>query len=67
VWQELIGQEFEFLLRAELGLRCWLTESLSFDVEGGFQHISNAGIAVRNGGINNLGFSVGFTYSFGRP
>src|SRR5262249_28096691 len=26
VWQELIGERFEFLLRAELGVRCMLTE-----------------------------------------
>jgi hypothetical protein len=67
VYQELIGQSCEFLLRAELGLRFMVTERISLDVEGGLQHISNAGMARRNGGINNLGFAVGLTYSFGRP
>lgn len=65
-WQRLIGQPVEFLLRAEVGLRFLVTERMSLDVEGGFQHISNGGLASRNGGINNLGIAVGFTYEFGR-
>jgi hypothetical protein len=67
VYQELIGQSVEFLLRVEVGARVMLTESVSLDVEGGYQHISNAGRAERNGGINNLGVAIGLTYSFGRP
>jgi hypothetical protein len=64
--QELIGQEFEFLLRAEIGTRLMLTDRLSLDAEVGYQHISNAGIADRNGGVNNFGFSIGMTYFFGK-
>lgn len=67
VYQNLIGQSTEFLLQAALGARLMVTECFSLDLEGGFQHISNAGIAARNGGINNVGFSVGVTYSFSRP
>jgi hypothetical protein len=59
-----VGEEFEFLLRAELGVRFVLLERLSLDVEGGLQHISNAGIDRRNGGLNNVGFAFGFTYFF---
>jgi hypothetical protein len=66
VWQRLIGEPFEFLLRFEAGIRFLITENFSLDVEGGLQHISNAGLAGRNGGINNLGISIGFTYEFGR-
>jgi hypothetical protein len=64
--QHLIGQAVEFLLRVEVGVRFRLTETFSLDVEGGLQHVSNAGLASRNGGINDLGLSVGFTYEFGR-
>lgn len=64
--QELIGGEFEFLLRGELGARVMLTEALSLDAEFGFQHISNGTIWLRNGGVNNLGVNLGFTYFFGK-
>lgn len=64
--QDLIGQELEFLLRAEIGARLMITECVSFDAEFGFQHISNATLAPRNGGVNNIGFAIGFTYFFGK-
>lgn len=64
--QDLIGGEFEFLLRGEIGARVMLTEALSLDAEFGFQHISNGTLSERNGGINNLGFGLGFTYFFGK-
>src|SRR5262249_1290821 len=47
VWQELIGQSTEFWLQTALGMRIMITEKCSFDVEGGFQHISNGGMAAR--------------------
>lgn len=65
-YQALIGRQQEFLLRAELGARVMFTEFLSLDAEAGFQHISNAGLGKHNGGVNNLGFSLGFTYFFGK-
>jgi lipid A 3-O-deacylase len=64
--QALVGENLEFLLRAEVGFRYMITDCFSLDVEGGFQHISNAGLALHNGGINNVGGSVGFTYFYGR-
>lgn len=64
--QDLLGGEFEFLLRGEIGARVMLTEAVSLDAEFGYQHISNATLHTRNGGINNLGFGIGFTYFFGR-
>ena len=64
--QRLIGEQVEFLLRVEFGVRFLVTDNLSLDVEGGLQHVSNASLASRNGGINDLGISVGFTYEFGR-
>jgi opacity protein-like surface antigen len=63
--QRLIGRWQEFLLQAGLGVRFALTDRLSLDVEGDFQHISNARLAHRNAGVNNAGVLVGFTYTFG--
>jgi hypothetical protein len=67
-WQDRmqgqVGEAFEFLLRAEVGTRVKLSDCLYLNVEGGFQHISNAGMASRNGGINDVGVSVGFTWFF---
>lgn len=60
--QRAIGQALEFCLHAQLGLKCFVAPNLSLDIEGGFQHISNAGLADRNAGVNAFGGSVGFTY-----
>lgn len=62
--QRAIGQELEFYLHAEVGLKCMIAPNLSLDIEGGLQHISNGGLASRNYGVNALGASVGFTYYF---
>jgi lipid A 3-O-deacylase len=63
--QPLMGEAFEFLLRADAGVRYMISDCVSLDVEGGYQHISNAGLARHNGGVNNLGGMVGFTYFYG--
>lgn len=60
----MFGKAQEFLLQTQLGLRFALSPDLSLDVEGGWQHISNGSTAVRNGGANVFGGSVGLTYSF---
>lgn len=62
--QDAFGQAVEFLLQTQVGLRWLLNESWSVDFEAGFQHISNAGLADRNAGINNFGGSVGLTWYF---
>ncbi len=41
-----------------------ITPDLSLDIEGGLQHISNAGLANRNLGVNAFGGSIGLTYYF---
>lgn len=63
-WQDAIGQSFEFHLHANIGLRYFITEHWSLDIEGGLQHISNCGMANRNAGVNALGAQLGFTYHF---
>jgi hypothetical protein len=65
--QSAIGAVREFNLEADGGLRYRLAPDWSLDAEVTFQHVSNADTARRNGGINDLGFRVGFTYTFGRP
>jgi lipid A 3-O-deacylase len=62
--QRAIGQGCEFYLRAEMGVRCFISDNWSLDVECGFQHISNANMAERNFGVNALGAQIGFTYFF---
>jgi hypothetical protein len=62
-----IGEEAEFLLQAAVGGRVRIGENWTLDVEAGFQHISNAGLARHNGGINNVGASIGLTYFFPGP
>jgi hypothetical protein len=62
--QHLIGEELEFYLHTEVGFRLMLTEDVAVNVEAGFQHISNANLAPRNGGLNTLGGSIGLTWFF---
>ena len=63
--QRNLGQDQEFYLTAALGVHYHINPWWSLDVEAAYQHISNAGLSVRNLGINMVGGSVGFTYTFG--
>jgi opacity protein-like surface antigen len=62
--QRAIGQAFEFTPQAGVGVRFLIDDNWSLDVEGKFHHISNAGIANRNLGVNAGGGFIGFTYFF---
>lgn len=62
--QQAIGQFFEFYLHGQVGLKFFVTEHLSLDIEFGIQHISNANLASRNLGVNAFGGQVGFSYYF---
>jgi hypothetical protein len=64
--QREIGEFFEFLLRMEAGVKIMIAENVSVNVEGGYQHVSNADLASRNLGLNCVGVAIGFTYYFGR-
>ena len=64
--QRLIGGSTEFLLQMQAGVHVFVTDACSIDLEGGWQHISNADTQRRNAGANNVGGSVGLTYRFGR-
>jgi lipid A 3-O-deacylase len=62
--QQAIGQPFEFIMHAQAGLRYFISPNWSFDIEGGYQHISNGNSNERNAGVNALGGMIGFTYYF---
>jgi hypothetical protein len=63
--QRIIGRSWEFLLQAGLGCHCRISEQWLLDVEGTYQHISNARLAGRNWGSNNFGVALGLTWTWG--
>jgi len=62
--QSNIGKTLEFGLQTSLGFRILLNAHWSLDLEGVYQHISNANTGDRNVGVNALGGLVGVTRSF---
>ncbi len=62
--QRAIGQEMEFTPQSSIGLRYFVDSQWSIDAEFMYHHISNAGLADRNLGINALGGMIGFSYFF---
>ncbi len=62
--QRIIGRTFEFVLQSSIGFRVLLNPQWSLDLEGVYQHISNADTADRNVGVNAFGGLTGATYSF---
>ena len=62
--QDAIGANVEFTTQFAGGLKFLLDKNWTFNVEGAFQHISNANTSARNQGVNAYGGFVGFTYVF---
>jgi hypothetical protein len=62
--QRSIGAALEFNLQASFGVRFFLNESWALTFEAGYRHISNAGLARRNTGVDSLGGSVGLSYLY---
>jgi hypothetical protein len=60
--QGAIGEVFEFLQQVEAGVRFRLCSRVDLLCEGGLQHISNAGLARHNLGVNCLGGSMGIRW-----
>ncbi len=52
--QRLIGQDFEFIIEGEVGVRYLLNAHTAVYAEMGYRHISNADIADRNLGMNSV-------------
>jgi opacity protein-like surface antigen len=65
--QTAIGQSFEFTPQCAVGVRYFIGSKWSVDGELSFQHISNARLSERNGGINAVGGLIGFTCFFDTP
>lgn len=62
--QDAIGGNWEFTPQFAGGLKFLLDKNWTFNIEGAFQHISNANTSARNEGVNAYGGFVGFTYVF---
>jgi lipid A 3-O-deacylase len=62
--QRLIGEAWEFDLEATIGIRYFLNNRWSANLEGGYRHISNADGNGRNVGLNSLGAGIGLGYHF---
>ena len=62
--QDAIGGNWEFTPQFSGGLKFLITDNFTFNIEGAFQHISNANTSARNEGVNAYGGFAGFTYYF---
>ncbi len=62
--QTRIGEEFEFTLHGGLGIRWMITDHWALSTEGEYRHISNAGLASRNSGLDSFGGTMGLNYLF---
>lgn len=65
--QRAIGQGFNLAPRGGAGFRYLLSDAWSIDVEGVYEHISNAGMDDRNNGVNAFGGFLGVTYFWDGP
>ncbi|MEA3209062.1 MAG: lipid 3-O-deacylase [Chthoniobacter sp.] len=62
--QRLVGSDFDFFLGGGFGLRWFVNERCALTLEADYRHISNAGFADRNLGLNSLGGFLGFSTFF---
>jgi hypothetical protein len=62
--QNVFGQVQEFSVEAGVGLHYLIHPRWSLDLEADYLHISNAGMARRNVGLNAVGGLAGVTYYF---
>ncbi|MDD4932733.1 MAG: acyloxyacyl hydrolase [Methylacidiphilaceae bacterium] len=63
--QSMVGQAIEFTPQAGAGFRYMLSKHWSINAEALFHHMSNADMAPRNIGVNEVGGLVGFSYLLG--
>jgi hypothetical protein len=62
--QRNIGSDFSFVLEAEIGVRYHIRKNLAITTGFEYRHISNAGTADRNVGLNALGGLIGISWFF---
>ena len=60
----IVGEAFNFNLDVGVGLRCFITQRWSLNLEYRYQHISNANLGNHNLGINAHGPLLGVSYFF---
>lgn len=63
--QSMVGQAIEFTPQAGAGFRYMLNKHWSINAEALFHHMSNADMAMRNIGVNEVGGLIGFSYLLG--
>ena len=59
-----VGSALNFNLLSAVGLRYFVNDQWALSVEGGYRHISNAGLSSRNAGLNSVGAQLGLSYFF---
>jgi opacity protein-like surface antigen len=62
--QHLLGSDWSFDLQGAAGLRFMVSEHFSITLKAEFRHFSNAGLADRNYGANNLGGVLGLSFFY---
>ncbi|HET6408950.1 MAG TPA: acyloxyacyl hydrolase [Chthoniobacteraceae bacterium] len=62
--QRLLGSDWSFDLQGGLGLRFMTSERFAITLKADYRHFSNAGIADRNHGLNNLGGVLGMSFFY---
>ena len=62
--QTLIGEGFEFVLHSGVGARWMINDRWAVSIEGDYRHVSNAGLARRNQGLNSAGCNFGINWLF---
>jgi hypothetical protein len=62
--QSIIGSAFEFDLEASLGARIMISDRWAISLLGSFEHVSNAGTASRNIGLNSAGGRAGICFFY---
>ena len=62
--QRIIGRTVEFVVQSGFGLRFLVDPAWSIDLEGVYEHVSNADTSSRNVGVNAFGALLGATYSY---
>ena len=60
----VVGSALNFNLQSAFGLRCLVDDKWAVSLEGGYRHISNAGITRHNAGLNSVGGQLGVSWFF---
>jgi hypothetical protein len=62
--QQRVGEGFEFMAHADLGVRWIINKNWAISSECEFRHISDGDLAARNGGLDSLGVTLGVNFLF---